>query len=327
MKDPIKSDSFIKPDDINNYSGQTIENDTVIDDASALVSSHHRPIVKSFFDPATFTATHIVYDRTGGRAAIIDSVLDFDLASGRTRETSALELVAFVAAEGLTVDWILETHAHADHLSAAPSLKRALGGRIAIGREIVAIQRQFAPLFQATDPLAQDGVAFDHLFADGDRFAVGTIPAMALHVPGHTPADMAYVIGDAVFVGDTLFMPDYGTARTDFPGGDAGQLYRSIRRLLRLPDRARLFLCHDYKAPGRDFFAWETTVGAERSDNIHVHDGIDEPTFVAMRTARDKTLDMPRLILPAIQVNIRAGHLPEPASDGRRYLKIPLNAV
>lgn len=304
-----------------------LEKDLVIDDVVTLVCGNHRPIIKTFFDPATFTATHIVYDHVGGRAAIIDSVLDFDAASGRTRETSAEALVAFIKAEGLSVDWLLETHAHADHLSAAPGLKKALGGRIAIGRGIVDIQRQFAPLFHATDPLAHNGVAFDHLFDDGDRFAVGAIPAMALYVPGHTPADMAYVIGDAVFVGDTIFMPDYGTARTDFPGGDAGQLYRSIRRLLSLPDATRLFMCHDYKAPGRDCFAWETTVGAERSGNIHVRDGIDAAAFVAMRTARDKTLDMPRLILPAVQVNIRAGHLPEPEADGMRYLKIPLNAL
>jgi glyoxylase-like metal-dependent hydrolase (beta-lactamase superfamily II) len=227
----------------------------------------------------------------------------------------------------LTVDWLLETHAHADHLSDAPYLKRQLGGAVAIGREIVAVQRVFAGVFNEPDSFARDGSQFDRLLGDGEEFALGSIPAMALHVPGHTPACIAYAIGDALFVGDTLFMPDYGTARCDFPGGDARTLYRSIRRLLALPDQTRMFLCHDYLAPGREAYAWETTVAAQRSGNIHAHAGIDEDQFVAMREARDATLAMPRLILPAVQVNIRAGHLPEPEANGVSYLKLPLNLL
>jgi glyoxylase-like metal-dependent hydrolase (beta-lactamase superfamily II) len=232
-----------------------------------------------------------------------------------------------VKAERLAVAWVLETHAHADHLSAAPYLKAALGGQLAIGREIIHVQNVFGKIFNAGTEFARDGSEFDRLFEDGDHFSIGDIQGMALHVPGHTPADLAYVIGDAVFTGDTLFMPDYGTARADFPGGDSRQLFRSIRRLLSLPPEARLFLCHDYKAVGRDRFVWETTVGAERSGNVHVHEGVDEDDFVAMRDARDATLGMPKLILPSIQVNMRGGHLPEPESNGSRYLKIPLDAL
>ncbi len=283
--------------------------------------------VRAFFDEATFTASYVVHDPLTRRAAVIDSVLDYDPASGRTSFQSANAIIAYVEQEGLMIEWLLETHAHADHLSAAPYLQGTLGGKLAIGAEIVSVQKIFGKLFNAGTEFARDGSDFDRLFKDGDCFQIGELQARVLHVPGHTPADLAYVIGDAVFAGDTLFMPDYGTARADFPGGDAGQLYRSIRRLLSLPERARIFLCHDYKAPGRDEYAWETTVGAERTQNIHVHDGISEDEFVAMRHARDTTLSMPRLIMPSVQVNMRGGHLPPPEDNGIRYLKIPLDAV
>ncbi|MDE2239884.1 MAG: MBL fold metallo-hydrolase [Rhodospirillales bacterium] len=283
--------------------------------------------VQSFFDEATFTVSYVVHDPATGHAVIIDSVLDYDPASGRTSFASADAIIAYVRAEGLTVDWLLETHAHADHLSAAPYLQGQLGGQLAIGAEIVIVQNTFGKLFNAGTEFARDGSDFDKLFKDGDQFQIGTLPAMALHVPGHTPADLAYVIGDAVFCGDTLFMPDYGTARADFPGGDARQLYRSIRRLLSLPETARVFLCHDYKAPGRDSYAWETTIGAERAGNVHVHEGVSEDTFVMLREARDATLAMPRLILPSVQVNMRGGRLPPPEDNGIRYLKIPLDTV
>ena len=283
--------------------------------------------VRSFFDEATFTATHVVSDRATGKAAIIDSVLDFDPASGRTSTTSADAVIAYIREQGLTVEWLLETHAHADHLSAAPYLQERLGGTLAIGRHIVTVQQVFGKVFNEGTRFARDGSQFNRLFDDGDRFMVGSIPAIALHVPGHTPADLAYVIGDAAFIGDTLFMPDYGTARADFPGGDARVLYRSVRRLLDLPPQTRLFLCHDYKAPGRETFVWETTVGAQRSANVHIHDGVSEDDFVTMREARDATLGMPRLILPSIQVNIRGGHMPEPEDNGISYLKLPLNAL
>ena len=283
--------------------------------------------VRSFFDEATFTVTHVLSDPATGKAAIIDSVLDFDPASGRTSTTSADAVIAYVREQGLEVEWLLETHAHADHLSAAPYLQEQLGGRLAIGRHILTVQNVFGKIFNEGTRFARDGSQFDHLFDEGDRFSVGTIPAIALHVPGHTPADMAYVIGDAVFIGDTLFMPDYGSARADFPGGDAHILYRSVRRLLSLPEASRLFLCHDYKAPGRDTYAWETTVAEQRRSNVHLHDGISEDDFVAMRKARDATLDMPRLILPSIQINMRGGHFPEPEENGVSYLKLPLNQL
>jgi glyoxylase-like metal-dependent hydrolase (beta-lactamase superfamily II) len=283
--------------------------------------------VRSFFDEATFTVTHVLSDPATGKAAIIDSVLDFDPASGRTSTASADAVIAYVREQGLEVEWLLETHAHADHLSAAPYLQEQLGGRLAIGRHILTVQNVFGKIFNEGTRFARDGSQFDHLFEEGDRFSVGSIPAIALHVPGHTPADMAYVIGDAVFIGDTLFMPDYGSARADFPGGDAHILYRSVRRLLSLPEASRLFLCHDYKAPGRDTYAWETTVAEQRRSNVHLHDGISEDDFVAMRTARDATLDMPRLILPSIQVNMRGGHFPEPEENGVSYLKLPLNQL
>ena len=283
--------------------------------------------VRSFFDEATFTVTHVLSDPATGKAAIIDSVLDFDPASGRTSTSSADALIAYIREQDLEVEWLLETHAHADHLSAAPYLQEQLGGKLAIGRHILTVQETFGKIFNEGTRFARDGSQFDHLFDEGDRFSVGSIPAIALHVPGHTPADMAYVIGDTVFIGDTLFMPDYGSARADFPGGDAHVLYRSVRRLLSLPESTRLFLCHDYKAPGRNTYAWETTVAEQRSGNVHLHDGISEDDFVAMRKARDATLDMPRLILPSIQVNMRGGHFPEPEENGVSYLKLPLNRL
>lgn len=290
-------------------------------------ASAQTPVVKTFFDEETSTATHVVHDPANLRAAIIDPVLDFDQASGRTSSMSAQAVVDYVAAERLTVDWLLETHAHADHLSAAPFLKERLGGELAIGRAITTVQQTFAGVFNEPASFARDGSQFDRLMADGESFKVGEIPALALHVPGHTPACLAFVIGDAVFVGDTLFMPDYGTARCDFPGGDASTLYRSIRRILELPEATRVFLCHDYKAPGRDHFVWETTIGMERSDNVHIHDGISEDEFVAMREARDATLGMPRLILPSVQINMRGGHFPPAEANGVNYLKLPLNLL
>ncbi len=283
--------------------------------------------VRSFFDEAAFTVTHVLSDPATGKAAIIDSVLDFDPASGRTSTASADAVIAYVREQGLEVEWLLETHAHADHLSAAPYLQEQLGGRLAIGRHILTVQEVFGKIFNEGTRFARDGSQFDQLFDDGDRFAIGSIPAIALHVPGHTPADMAYVIGDAVFIGDTLFMPDYGTARADFPGGDARVLYRSVRRLLSLPEASRLFLCHDYKAPGRDTYVWETTVAQQRRANVHIHDAVSEDEFAALREARDATLDMPRLILPSIQVNMRGGHFPEPEENGVSYLKLPLNRL
>ncbi|MFT9400160.1 MBL fold metallo-hydrolase [Acetobacter sp.] len=286
-----------------------------------------KPIVKTFFDETTFTASHVVHDPSTKTAVIIDSVLDYEAASGRTKHTSAEQIVAYVKAEGLSVAWQLETHAHADHLSAAPWLQEQLGGKLGIGADIVRVQEVFGKIFNAGTPFARDGSQFDHLFHDGDQFKVGTLDAIALHVPGHTPADMAFIIGDAAFIGDTLFMPDYGTARADFPGGDARMLFRSIRRLLSLPDQTRLFLCHDYKAPGRDTFAWETTVGAERAGNIHVHDGAQEDEFVQMRTTRDAKLSLPNLIMPSVQINMRGGHMPEPEDNGVSYIKIPINKL
>jgi glyoxylase-like metal-dependent hydrolase (beta-lactamase superfamily II) len=285
------------------------------------------PRVEAFFDEATFTASYVVHDPATRGAAIIDSVLDFDQASGRTSYESADRIVAFVAQHGLEVLWLLETHAHADHLSAAPYLQERLGGRLAIGAEIVTVQRVFGRIFNEGTRFARDGSQFDRLLRDGDTLTIGEIPLIALHVPGHTPADMAYVVGDAVFTGDTLFMPDYGSARADFPGGDPRQLFRSIRRLMALPDRSRVFLCHDYMAPNREHFAWETTMLAERTGNVHVHEGVAEDDFVAMRIARDATLAMPRLILPSIQVNMRGGRMPEPEENGVSYLKLPLNRL
>ncbi len=285
------------------------------------------PVVKSYFHEPTFTASYVVHDPATKRAAIVDSVLDFDQASGRTTTQFADQMIAYVREQGLSVEYILETHAHADHLSAAPYLQEELGGKIVIGDEILTVQTVFGKIFNEGSEFARDGSQFDLLVKDGTQLPLGDLQIIALHVPGHTPADLAYVIGDAIFVGDTMFMPDYGTARADFPGGDARTLFRSIRRLMALPSEARVFLCHDYKAPGRDQFVWETTIGDQRTGNVHVHDGVSEDEFVAMRTARDATLDMPRLILPSIQINMRAGHLPEPEDNGTRYLKLPLNTL
>ena len=285
------------------------------------------PEIKTFFDEATFTATHVVWDPETMKAAVVDSVKDYDPKSGRTSTASADALIAFVEAEGLEVDWILETHVHADHLTAAPYLKAKLGGRIAIGARIDTVQGVFKKVFNAEEGFATDGRQFDKLLEDGESFRIGKLEAKVIHTPGHTPACSTYVIGDAAFVGDTLFMPDYGTARCDFPGGDARQLYRSIRTILALPPQTRLFLCHDYKAPGRDRYVWETTVAEQRAKNVHVHDGVSEDDFVKMRRERDKTLQMPVLILPSVQVNMRAGDLPPAEDNGVRYLKIPVDAL
>ena len=285
-----------------------------------------QPIVQPFFDPATWTVTYVVHQEARSECAIIDSVLDYDPKSGRTSTASADRVIAFVRERALRVELILETHAHADHLSAAPYLKRHLGGRIGIGQHIRQVQGVFKELFNLEAEFRPDGSQFDHLFEDGETFAIGGLTGKAIHVPGHTPADMAYQFEDVVFVGDTLFMPDVGTARCDFPGGNAHELFHSIRKLLDLPDETRLFMCHDYPPEGRGP-AWETTVRDERNRNIHVHDGVTEAQFVAMRQARDATLAMPTLILPSVQVNIRAGELPPPEENGVRYLKIPLNAL
>lgn len=282
--------------------------------------------VESFLDPDSETFTHVVHTGQGSGCAIIDPVLDFDPKSGFTHTTVADQVIAYVRAHQLQVEWILETHAHADHLSAAPYLKAELGGKIAIGESIRVVQKVFKALFNLESTFNTDGSQFDHLFADGEVFQIGELTATAHHVAGHTPADMAYQINDAVFVGDTLFMPDVGTARCDFPGGSAQTLYRSIRQLLSLPADTKLYLCHDYPPAGRSHQPL-TTVKAQRESNIHVHDGISEDRFVQMRNQRDATLAMPRLILPSVQVNVRAGQLPPPEDNGVRYLKIPLNVL
>ena len=303
--------------------------DSVLQHATQQVANSQRnvPQIEAFFDNSTFTVTYAVHDPETKCAAIIDSVFDFDPASGRTSFDSADEVIAYVKEHNLKVEWLLETHAHADHLSAAPYLQEKLGGKIAIGEHIVTVQDVFGKLFNAGTEFQRDGSDFDHLFADGDTFKIGNLDVTVMHVPGHTPADIAYVIGDAVFIGDTMFMPDYGSARADFPGGDARKLYQSMRRLLSLPNTTRLFMCHDYLPEGRDEYVWETTVEAQRKGNIHAHDGVSEDEFVKMRTERDKTLDMPRLIMPSVQVNMRAGHLPPAEDNGMRYLKVPLNGV
>nr|WP_321510019.1 MBL fold metallo-hydrolase [uncultured Hyphomonas sp.] len=285
------------------------------------------PVVTAFFDEPTFTVSYVVADPETKACAVVDSVLDFDPASGRTNTESADEIIDFIQKNDLKVEWILETHVHADHLSAAPYLQEKLGGKIAIGAEIRTVQDTFGKIFNEGTRFQRDGSQFDKLMVDGDTFRIGNIEAHALHTPGHTPACMTYVVDDAAFVGDTMFMPDYGTARADFPGGDARTLFRSIKKVLSLPPETRLFMCHDYKAPGRDEYKWETTVAEERAHNVHVHDGVTEDEFVAMREARDATLDMPRLILPSIQINMRAGQMPEPDDNGTSYLKIPLNAL
>lgn len=284
-----------------------------------------KPDVKAFFDPRTWTLSYVVIDPASRDCAIIDPVLDLDYPSGTLATESADQVIDFIRAENLTVTAILETHVHADHVTAAPYLQAALGGKIGIGRDITTVQNTFAAVFNEPAEFPRDGSQFDFMLSDNERFKVGALSALALHVPGHTPACMAYLIGDALFVGDTLFMPDGGTARCDFPGGDARVLYRSIRRLLSLPDQTRVFVCHDYQPNGREL-AFETTVAAQRAENIHIRDGIDEDSFVAMREGRDVTLSMPTLILPSLQINMRAGHLPPRDADGRLFLHIPLNA-
>lgn len=285
-----------------------------------------KPNVEAFLDPDTETWSYVVYDREGGHAAVIDPVLDYDPKSGRTSTDGARRLVDFVRGKGLKVDWILETHAHADHLSAAPFVRAEVGGRLAIGEKIREVQQVFQGIFNLKDSLATDGSQFDRLFAAGEKFPIGDLECEVMHSPGHTPADMAWRIGDCVFVGDTLFLPDVGTARCDFPGGDAAMLYQSIQKLLSLPPETRLFMCHDYPTEGRSY-EYMTTVAEQKRANIHVRDGISEAEFVAMRTKRDATLDMPRLILPSIQVNIRAGELPAPEDNGVSYLKLPVNQL
>lgn len=284
-----------------------------------------RPIVTHFFDEPTNTFSYVVQDPDRRACAIIDSVLDFDYAAGRTDVRSANTIIAFIREHDLDVVWILETHVHADHLSAAPYLHEQLGGKTGIGANIVKVQEIFGKAFNAGSEFARDGSQFDALFEEGDTFTVGQLQGRVLHTPGHTPACLTYVVGDAAFVGDTLFMPDYGTARCDFPGGDARTLYHSIQKVLALPEQTRLFLCHDYKAPGRDTFEHETSVAEQRSENVHVHEGISEDEFVKMRTERDATLGMPRLIIPSVQVNMRAGELPPAEENGTVYLKVPLN--
>jgi len=282
-----------------------------------------QPAIEAFFDEPTNTVTYLVADPATDEAAVIDPVHDFDPASGVIDSASVDRVLAAAGSRGWRIVMVLETHAHADHLSGAPLIKARTGAWVGIGEHIRDVQKMFRPVFNFTE-LRTDGSDFDRLFADGDRFMLGTLAVEVMHVPGHTPADVAYRIGDTAFIGDTLFMPDYGTARTDFPGGDARTLYRSIRRLLSLPDETRLFLCHDYKAPGRDDYRWETTVGEQRRASIHIHDGVGEDDFVAMREARDATLAVPRLLLPSIQANIRAGALPEPEANGIAYLRIPV---
>jgi glyoxylase-like metal-dependent hydrolase (beta-lactamase superfamily II) len=303
--------------------------DSVLNHATEQVSNAQRniPQLKAFFDKETFTVTYVVHDPDTKAAAVIDSVFNFDPSSGRTSFDSADKVIAYVNEQDLKIEWLLETHAHADHLSAATYLQENLGGKIAIGEHIVTVQDVFGKLFNSGTEFQRDGSDFDHLFADGDTFKLGSLDVTVLHVPGHTPADIAYVIGDAVFIGDTMFMPDYGSARADFPGGDARKLYQSMRRLLSLPGSTRLFMCHDYLPEGRDKYLWETTVEEQRKGNIHAHDGVSEDEFVKMRTERDKTLNMPRLILPSVQVNMRAGHLPPAEENGLRYLKVPLDGI
>jgi glyoxylase-like metal-dependent hydrolase (beta-lactamase superfamily II) len=284
------------------------------------------PDVKAFFDEATFTVSYVVSDLATKRAAVIDPVLDYDSASGRTDTSSADEIVVYLKESNLDVDWIIETHVHADHLSAAPYLQQQVGGQTGIGANVTAVQSVFRDIFNIGD-LATDGSQFDHLFVNGESFKLGEIDAQVIATPGHTPACITYVIGDSAYVGDTLFMPDFGTARTDFPGGSAKQLYDSIQEILSLPGDTRLFMCHDYKAPGRDNFAWETSVKEQRDNNIHINKTVDEATFVELREGRDAQLGMPKLILPSIQVNVRAGQLPEAEDNGIRYLKIPLDAL
>ncbi len=285
------------------------------------------PDVHAFFDEATNTITYVVSDPQGSSCAVIDSVLDFDYASGRTDTRAADAVIAHIRERGLRLEWILETHVHADHLSAAPYLQEHLGGKLGIGERITVVQDTFGKVFNEGTRFARDGSQFDRLFRDDDRVMIGQMACEVMHTPGHTPACLTYVIGDAAFVGDTLFMPDFGTARCDFPGGSAAVMYDSIQRILALPDTTRIFVCHDYKAPGREVYAWETTVGAQKALNAHVGAGRPKEEFVAMRQARDATLGMPRLIIPSLQVNMRAGHMPEPEDNGTAFLKVPINGL
>ncbi len=286
-----------------------------------------KPDVKAFFDPDTSTVSYVVSDPATKQCAIIDSVLDYNPNAGTTDTGSADQIIDYVREQGLAVQWLLETHVHADHLSAAPYLQEKVGGRLAIGSHIRTVQETFAKVFNAGSEFQRDGSQFNQLFADGDTFRIGDIEARAMHTPGHTPACMTYVIGDAAFVGDTLFMPDYGTARCDFPGGDARVLYQSVQQLFSLPDDTRMFLCHDYLPANRSDYIWETTVAAQKRENVHIHAGVSEDEFVAMRSKRDAELDMPRLILPSVQVNMRAGHMPPAEDNGIQYLKIPVNVL
>jgi glyoxylase-like metal-dependent hydrolase (beta-lactamase superfamily II) len=287
------------------------------------MTATNRPQIRAFFDEPTNTVSYLVWDARTMEGAVIDPVLDYDFRSGKANVASADAILTEAAKLGVKIAQVLETHAHADHLSGAPYIKLKTGAKVCIGEHIRDVQRIFRPVFNAID-VSGDGSEFDHLFTDGERFKIGGLDGEVMHTPGHTPACVSYKIGDAVFVGDTMFMPDYGTARADFPGGDAAALYRSIQRVLALPAETRLFMCHDYKAPGRDQYAWETTVGEERARNVHVHEGISENDFVAMRTKRDSTLAAPLLLLPSIQVNIRAGHFPPAETDGVHYLKVPI---
>ena len=285
------------------------------------------PKVHAFFDEATNTITYVVSDPTGSACGVIDSVLDFDYASGRTDTRSADAVITYIRDQGLDLHWILETHVHADHLSAAPYIQERLGGKIGIGANITVVQDTFGKVFNEGTRFQRDGSQFDQLFREGDSFHIGQMRGDVLHTPGHTPACLTYVIGDAAFVGDTLFMPDFGTARCDFPGGSAEVMYESVQKILTLPETTRIFVAHDYKAPGRDDFAWETTVGDQKRLNIHVGAGKSRADFVAMRTARDASLGMPKLIIPSLQVNMRAGHMPEPEDNGTTYLKVPVNGL
>ncbi len=286
-----------------------------------------KPDVTAFFDEATNTVSYVVKDPHGAACAVVDSVLDFDQASGRTDTRSADDIIAFVRNNNLEVQWLLETHVHADHLSAAPYIQEQLGGKIGIGDRITVVQNTFGKVFNEGTEFQRDGSQFDALFQEGESFHIGQLRGDVLHTPGHTPACLTYVIGDAAFVGDTLFMPDFGTARCDFPGGSSETLYASVQKILALPDETRIFVCHDYKAPGRDVYAWETTVAAEKANNVHIGGSTTKEEFVAMRDARDATLGMPKLILPSLQINMRAGHMPPADEQGDVFLKIPLNKL
>jgi len=286
-----------------------------------------RPKIQAFFDEQTNTISYVVSDPHGQKCAVIDSVLDFDYASGQTDTRSADAIIAHIADKNLEVEWILESHVHADHLSAAPYIQEQLGGKIGIGDQIISVQETFGKIFNEGTQFQRDGSQFDMLFKDGDTIHIGQMRCDAMHTPGHTPACMTYVIDDAAFVGDTLFMPDFGTARADFPGGSAENLYNSIQKILALPDDTRIFVGHDYKAPGRDEFAWETTVAEQKALNVHIGTGATKESFVETREARDAQLAVPRLIIPSLQINMRAGHMPEPESDGKSYLKVPINGL